>query len=259
MDKTEFCTVRREGRVTFVTIDRPEVMNALHPPAHEELAEVFDRFAADPEAWVAVLTGAGDRAFCAGSDLKVLARTGRDNTPASGFAGLTARFDLAKPVVASVNGLALGGGLETVLACDLVVAAAHARFGFPEPKVGLAALGGGLHRIVRQIPLKPAMELILTGRIVDAQEARQLGLVNRVVPADELEAATLGLVGEILDCAPLAIQASKAVAMDSLNVASLADAINQPHPAASRMLASEDAREGPRAFAEKRPPNWQGR
>jgi crotonobetainyl-CoA hydratase len=259
MDKTEFCTVRREGRVTFVTIDRPEVMNALHPPAHEELAAVFDRFAADPEAWVAVLTGTGERAFCAGSDLKVLARGGGDNTPANGFAGLTARFDLAKPVIASVNGLALGGGLETVLACDLVVAAAHARFGFPEPKVGLAALGGGLHRLVRQIPLKQAMELILTGRIVDAQEARQLGLVNQVVPASELESATLELVDAILDCAPLASQASKAVAMASLNVASVADAISQPHPAAERMLASDDAREGPRAFAEKRPPNWQGR
>jgi enoyl-CoA hydratase/carnithine racemase len=220
LETTEFCTVRRDGRVTFVTIDRPEVMNALHPPAHRELARVFDGFAADPEAWVAVITGAGGRAFCSGSDLKALAETGRDDTPETGFAGLTARFDLTKPVVAAVNGVALGGGLETVLACDLVVAAEHARFGFPEPRVGLAALGGGLHRLAPQIPLKQAMEMILTGRSIGAEEARRLGLVNQVVPAGELQAATLGLVGAILDCAPLAIQASKAVAMDSLKVAS---------------------------------------
>jgi crotonobetainyl-CoA hydratase len=255
----QFCTIRREGRAVFVTIDRPEVMNALHPPAHLELARAFDAFAEDPDAWVAVIRGAGERAFCAGTDLKFLAASGRDDTPPSGFAGLTSRFDLAKPVIASVNGAALGGGFEIVLACDLVVAADHAVFGFPEPKVGLAALGGGLHRLARQIPLKPAMEMILTGRPASAADGLRLGFVNRVVPAGALKNATDTLVGAILEGAPLAIQASKAVAMASLDIPGLAEAIAHRHPAAERMLASDDAREGPRAFAEKRRPLWRGR
>jgi crotonobetainyl-CoA hydratase len=259
VEKTEFCRRRREGRALFITIDRPEVMNALHPPAHRELARAFDAFAADPELWVAVITGAGDRAFCAGTDLKYMAETGRDDTPPSGFAGLTARFDLAKPVIAAVNGAALGGGFEIVLACDLAVAAEHATFGFPEPKVGLAALGGGLHRLARQIPLKQAMEMILTGRPVGAAEGLRLGFVNRVVPAGQLKDAADALVDAVLDGAPLAVQASKAVTMDSLDIASLADAIGRRHPAAARMLASQDAREGPRAFAAKRRPVWTGR
>ncbi len=259
METTQFCAARRDGRVLFITIDRPEVMNALHPPAHEELSGLFDAFAADPDLWAAVVTGAGARAFCAGTDLKHMAETGRDDTPPCGFAGLTARFDLNKPVIAAVNGLALGGGFEIALACDLVVAAEHATFGFPEPKVGLAALGGGLHRLARQIPLKQAMDLILTGRTVGAEEGLRLGFVNRVAPAGELDQATDKLLGALLEGAPLALQASKAVAMASLEVPGLADAIGRHYPAATRMLESDDAREGPRAFAEKRAPVWKGR
>ena len=157
-----------------VTLNRPQVLNALHPPAHFELAEVFDAFADDANLWIAVIRGAGERSFCTGTDLKVRAQLGQDEYPASGFAGLTRRFDLDKPVVAAVNGLALGGGLEIALACDLIIAAEHARFGFPEPRVGLAAMGGGVHRLVRQLPDKVAMGLLLTGRQFSAQEA--LGL-----------------------------------------------------------------------------------
>ena len=259
MRELEFCSTRTDGRALWVTIERPEVMNALHPPAHAELATVFDRFAADDALWVAVITGAGDRAFCTGTDLKHKAATGSDAVPASGFAGLAARFDLDKPVVACVNGVALGGGLEIVLACDLVVAAEHARFGLPETRVGLAALGGGVHRLARQIPLKQAMELILTGETFDARRGDDLGLVNRVVPASRLHAETGALVELILEGAPLAVRASKETALASLDASSLASAIETVTPAARRMLESEDAREGPRAFAEKRKPRWRGR
>ena len=254
----EFCSVHRQGRVTTVTIERPEVMNALHRPAHEELTRVFDAFAVDSDAWVAVITGSGDRAFCAGSDLKYMSETGDGHIPGKGFAGLTNRLDLAKPVIAKVNGVAVGGGFETVLAADLVVAAEHARFGFPEPRVGLAAIGGGgLHRLARQIPLKRAMHLLLTGRIFGADEALALGVINEVVPAEELSGATDRLVASILEGAPLAVRATKQAAIDGLAL-SLSEAMRTSHPAIEAMEVSSDASEGPLAFAEKREPNWTG-
>jgi enoyl-CoA hydratase/carnithine racemase len=254
----EYCSVRKEGRVTTITIERPEVMNALHRPAHEELTQVFDDFSCDADAWIAVITGSGERAFCTGSDLKYMARTGDGYIPDKGFAGLTNRLDLAKPVIAQVNGVAVGGGFETVLAADLVVAAEHARFGFPEPKVGLAAIGGGgLHRLARQIPLKQAMHLLLTGRIFDANEALGLGVINEVVPKEKLTEATNRLVASILEGAPLAVRATKQAALDGLALP-LAEAMGVRHPAIEAMEASADAREGPLAFAEKRKPNWTG-
>src|SRR5579859_7291729 len=169
----EFSTVERDGRITLITLNRPQVLNALHPPAHLELAAIFDEFSADPTQWVAILTGSGKRAFCAGSDLKVPPASDtrvQGLAPGAGFGGLTARFDLNKPVIAAVNGLAMGGGFELALACDLIVAAENATFALPEPKVGLAALAGGLLRLPRQIGLKQAMGLILTGRRVSAAE-----------------------------------------------------------------------------------------
>lgn len=260
MTASTFCRLARDGQVLIVTIDRPEVLNALHPPAHRELARVFDDFDADPELRVAILTGRGERAFCVGSDLKARAALGRDDFPATGFAGLTHRFDRTKPTIAAVNGLAIGGGFETVLACDIVIASESAAFGFPEPHVGLAALGGGgLHRLVRQISLKRAMGLILTGRRMAAAEAHALGLVNEVVPATTLMTRARAWAEEILAGAPLAIAASMEVARDSLAQPDLAAALRATYPAAERMLASADAQEGPRAFAEKRKPLWQGR
>jgi len=250
--------LRVEGRVLHVVLNRPHVLNALHPPAHFELAEIFDAFADDADLWIAVIRGAGDRSFCAGTDLKALAEGGRDEYPPAGFAGLSHRFDLDKPVIAAVNGLALGGGLEIALACDLIVAAEHAVFGFPEPRVGLAAMGGGVHRLVRQLPDKVAMGFLLTGRQFSAREALAFGLVNEVVPGDSLDSAVQSWVEDILACAPLALRATKQVARRNLDYASLADAIRADYPAAARMLESDDAVEGPRAFAEKRAPVWRG-
>jgi len=255
----QFTALRIEDRVLHVTLNRPQVLNALHPQAHFELAHIFDAFAADCELWIAVVRGAGDRSFCVGTDLKVRAEEGRDEYPPSGFAGLTHRFDLDKPVIAAVNGLALGGGLEIALACDLIVAAEHARFGFPEPRVGLAAMGGGVHRLVRQLPDKLAMGLLLTGRQISAHEAMAYGLVNEVVPLDKLDSAVQSWVEDMLACAPLALRATKQVAHRNLDYVTLAEAIRAEYPAARKMLQSEDAAEGPRAFAGKRSPVWQGR
>src|SRR3990172_8451605 len=149
----EFAKTERDGRVLTVTINRPEVLNALHGPANMELGEIFDDFESDPGLWVAVITGAGNRAFSAGNDLKATAAGGGLQMPASGFGGLTSRFDCVKPIIAAVNGLAMGGGFEIVLACDIVVAAETAVFALPEPRVGLAALAGGMHRLPRKIGL----------------------------------------------------------------------------------------------------------
>jgi enoyl-CoA hydratase/carnithine racemase len=254
----EFCNVEREGPLTIVTIDRPEVMNSLHPPANEELAEVFDSFANDPEQWVAIITGAGDRAFSAGNDLKYQAAGNVVTMPAAGFGGLTARFDNTKPVIAAVNGIAMGGGFEIALACDLIVASENAVFALPEPRVGLAALAGGIHRLPRQIGLKRAMGIMLTGRRVSAQEAKELGVVNEVVPQDQLMKAARAWAEQILECAPLSVRASKEAAMLGLELASLEEAINLRTEQMRRMFRSADLMEGPRAFAEKRKPDWKG-
>ena len=254
----EHLEVRRDGAVVTVTIDRPERRNALHPAAHAELAAVFDAYAADREARVLVLTGSGERAFCVGSDLKERARSGVDEMPATGFGGLTERFDLDQPVLAAVNGDAIGGGLELVLACDLAIAARHARFGLPEPRVGLAA-HGGLHRLARQVPLKQAMEVALTGRLFSADEALSYGLLNAVVDGAELAAEVARWTEALLAAAPLALRATKQMMLRGLARGSVEAAFGGTYPAYEAMLASEDAREGMQAFIDKRPPVWRGR
>ncbi|MBW2397578.1 MAG: enoyl-CoA hydratase/isomerase family protein, partial [Deltaproteobacteria bacterium] len=249
-----------DGHLTIVTINRPERMNALHPAANRELAEAFDDFANDPDQWVAIITGAGDRAFSAGNDLKHQA-TGGDMSgqPMSGFAGLTARYDLAKPVIAAVNGVAMGGGFEICLACDLIIAAEGAIFALPEPRVGLAALAGGLHRLPRQIPLKQALGMILTGRRVPAAEGQQLGFVNEVVPNGEALAGARRWAEMILECAPISVRASKQAVHQGLDITGLETAVSGHYDQIREMIKSEDFIEGPKAFAEKRPPSWKGK
>jgi enoyl-CoA hydratase/carnithine racemase len=255
----EFCEVDRDGRILTVTIARPEVMNALHPPANEELGAVFDEFAADPDLWVAIITGAGDRAFSAGNDLKYTARSdGKVPIAEKGFAGLTSRFDDPKPVIAAVNGVAMGGGFEIALACDLIVASEKAVFALPEPRVGLAALAGGMHRLPRMIPLKHAMGMLLTGRRVSAEEGLALGFVNEVVPVEDLMSAARRWADQILECAPLSVRASKESALRGLDLP-LEQAMSAHYDQVHTLIKSEDFIEGPRAFSEKRPPVWKGR
>ncbi len=257
----EFVRVDRAGPVTTITLNRPEVMNALHAPAHFELGEVFDAFAADPAQWVAIVTGAGERAFSAGNDLKYQAAGGKRGSPASGFAGLTNRHDLNKPVIAAVNGVAMGGGFEIALACDLIIASEAAVFALPEPKVGLAALAGGVHRLPRQIGLKRAMGMILTARRVSAREGQELGFVNEVVAPGEVMAAANRWAGLICECSPMSIRASKEAVMKGLDEPSLEAAMTAQgrYPAVAGLFKSEDFVEGPLAFSQKRAPQWKGR
>ena len=250
--------VTKDGAVTRITLNRPKAMNAITNAMHHALHDAFSDFSADESQRVAVITGAGDRAFCAGSDLI----EGLDNEyPNSGYAGLVERFDLKKPLIAAVNGFALGGGFELALCCDIIIASENASFGLPEPLVGAVALGGGLHRLPRQIGLKQAMGLILTSRRVSAAEGLRMGFVNEVVSVADLAPTVDEYCQDILKGAPLAVEASKMVVRRGLAEDSLQTALQaQPdYPEFEKWKHSADAMEGITAFAEKRKPNWTGK
>ena len=260
----EFILVEKREHLTVVTINRPEVMNSLHPLAHRELDEVFNEFSEDSNSWVAILTATGDRAFCAGNDLRWQAQHGAEELKKSmeslkgGFAGISHRFNLFKPLIAAINGLALGGGFETALACDIIIAADHATFGLPEPRVGLMAGMGGVHRLPRHIPFHLAMGLELTGRHITVQEAYRLGIVNEVVSLKDLMPTAERWAADILACAPLAVRATKEATLKGLDL-SLEVAMSKEFPGLETLRYSEDLIEGPKAFAEKRKPKWKGR
>lgn len=255
----EFVEVTREGALTIVTINRPASHNALHSAAQQELGRVFDDFSSDDSQWVAIITGSGEKAFCAGHDIRAEPVISSEMSQPPGFGGLASRFNLTKPVIAAVNGIAMGGGFEIVLACDLAVASANAVFALPEPRVGLAALAGGIQRLPQMIGLKRAMDLLLTGRRVSAKEAFELGLINEVVEDDALGAAKKW-AAELLACSPMSVRATKEAALRGLSTPVEHSLLaGWEYPAMKAMLSSADAVEGPQAFAEKRAPVWKGR
>lgn len=252
----EFCSVDQLDGVTIITIDRPKVMNSLHPPANFELEAAVNAFEADPNSRVAIFTGAGEKAFSAGNDLKYTAAGNKIEVPETGFGGITKNFQRKKPIIAAVNGVALGGGFEIALACDLIIASENALFGLPEPKVGLAALAGGLNRLPRQIGLKQALGMILTGRHVSAAEGKELGFVNEVVGVGGALEKAIEWAKVIAANSPQSIRTSLDVVKRSLDIASLEEAINAHYDSVDDLRNGPDAVEGPLAFAEKRAPKW---
>ena len=258
----EYINVSEHEHIYTIELARPEVLNAINQEMHDELQQAFDDFAANDNMYLAVVRGAGERAFSAGSDLKAIAKAGKPNTyPKSGYAGLIERYDLTKPIIAAVDGVAVGGGFEVALACDILIATTRSRFGLPEPKIGAIALGGGVHRLARQIGLKKAMGLILSADIIDAAEGDRLGFITELVEPEQLDACVQKWCESILACAPLAIRASKETVMRGLDEPSLEVAMQaqQDYPSFKAFYSSQDRHEGALAFAEKRPPNWQGK
>jgi enoyl-CoA hydratase/carnithine racemase len=250
----------RRGRVAMFTLNRPAQRNAIDPDVTRLMNDLMATFEDDDELWVGVITGAGDVAFSAGADLKAIA-DGRladvvDVEP-GGFAGVV-RIPGRKPLIAAVNGAALAGGCEIALACDLIIAAEHARFGLPEVQRGIIAGAGGLQRLVHRIPPCRALELALTGRFMSASEALAVGMINEMVPGERLLLRALELAEQIAANAPVAVQESRAVMHTSLR-ATEDEAWHRAEEAWQRVLGSRDAAEGPRAFAEKREPVWEGR
>jgi len=256
----------QEDRIVTITINRPEAMNAIDPETQDALVAAWTRFRDDDGAWVAILTGAGDKAFSAGADLKKMipssygGRRGYD--PVShdtlGLGGITRGLEIWKPMIAAVNGFCLAGGLEQALACDLRIAATHARFGLTEVRWAIMPGAGGTQRLPRAIPLGRALEMILTAEPIDAGEALRLGLVNKVVPLAELMPAARALAGTLCERGPLALRAAKEAVIRGLSLP-LADGLRLEAFLAGTLKATEDAAEGPRAFAEKRKPRFQAR
>ncbi|MGQ9572888.1 MAG: enoyl-CoA hydratase-related protein [Dehalococcoidia bacterium] len=251
----------KKGRIAYITINRPERMNAVSPETSRELLQAFSEFRDDDELWVAILTGAGEKAFSAGADLVAMAQALASGDFASHdlpFGGITKGFQIWKPIIAAINGYCLAGGLELALCCDIRVAAEHATLGLTEVTRAIMPGGGGTQRLPRAIPLTYAMELLLTGGRIDAQTALRWGLVSHVVPLAELMPKAEKIANAICECGPLAVRATKQAAYQGLDM-SLEEGLALETRFQADVYRTEDAREGPLAFAQKRKPQYKGR
>jgi len=267
MSDADAIVLEHRDEVSFVVFDRPDRMNAIDPRTSHELQNAWSRFRDDPEAWVAILTGAGDRAFSAGNDLVATARAGRGEGGEppeqramfrASFGGNTRGLELWKPTIAAINGYCLAGGLEMALACDIRIAAEHAQFGLPETTWAIIPGAGGTQRLPRAVPVGVALDMILTAERIDAQAALRWGLISRLVPAADLMQTALQVAETICTRGPLAVRAAKESIMRGLNV-STEQGLAMESMFARQVGSSQDAKEGPRAFAEKRTPKFMGR
>jgi enoyl-CoA hydratase/carnithine racemase len=252
----EFIKTERDGHLFILTLDRPQVLNSLHAPACFEMSAALDEFVADPDLWVGIITGEG-RAFCAGHDLVAAPD---EEMPPTGWAGISDRQDIDKPLIAAINGAAMGGGLEIALACDIIVAAQSAKLGMTEAKWNAVALGGGIQRLQLRVPRNIANAMLLAAKVLTADEGARWGLVNEVVPDGEALAAARRWANEILTCAPLAVRYHKKLASQFLEDESFTRKVqNSRKPVLDVIFNSEDIKEGIAAFKERRKPNWKGR
>lgn len=248
----------KEDHIVIMTLNRPEALNAYDPEQTQEFSEALIKFRDDPDAWVAIITGAGDKAFSAGADLKKLVPESQQKGSIATFPNIMRGLTIYKPMIAAVNGMALGGGLETVLACDIRIAAENAVLGTPEVRWGLIPGWGGTQRLPRMVARAKAAELLFTGAAIDAQEAYRIGLVNAVVPLPELMPTAKEWARRICQNGPLALRAAKESMIQGIDM-TLEEGLNLEQSIVDKLIVSEDAKEGAKAFAEKRKPVFKGR
>jgi len=258
MKNYEFIDVKINGPIMEITLNRPKSYNALHGPAHRELDDAFNQLENDKDLWIGIITGSGEKSFCSGNDLKATQKGEDISTPKSGFGGISARYDREKPVIAAVNGIAMGGGMEIAMACDIIIASQNALFALPEVKVGLFAAAGGIQRLSRQIGRKKAMELILTGDHFGPDKALEYGVINQVSKnsgSGVMEDAR-AFAQKLLLSSPSAIKTTKRVLNELDTLERMNESINSSGGHMMKLMATNDAAEGVLAFVEKRKPEW---
>ena len=249
---------QKEGRIAIFTINRPEAMNALNAAVGREMREAMVDFRDDPDLWVGIITGAGDKAFSAGADIKEFRPATGEESEARREEAPVRADTIWKPFIAAINGYALGGGLELALTCDLRIAAEHARFGTPEIYVGVIPAGGGISRLPRFIPRSKAAEILLMGKHMDAQEAYRIGLVNAVVPLDQLMSTAREWAETICQAGPLQVRAVKEGMIRGYDMI-LGESLQLEQELSGRVRRTDDFMEGARAFIEKRKPDWKAK